>query len=970
MTRARVRGGMAALASVGVFGWLVLVMGPAPKGTSEAPADPTPQRARPPGKPILMATDLVGLEITLGLKEQKRTPWDGEIRVSDGKVLSVDVVRGAADSRVDGNRFFVHTFRQGPMQQVFTAPVIRVTLESPATATVTVETKQGKFTLVPADLPEEKPQMFLEGRASVERQAAPVRLTGCETEDDFPVLARGADGVIWLAYVEYQPGRPIIPERLAAGDFETLVPTGHGDQVRLVRFDGRVWEPAIDVTDPGLDVWRPTVAVDGKGVVWVVWSQQVDGDWEVFHRRYTPPGRDNPRGQLSEIVRLTNAPGADVNAVAATDSTGTVWLAWQAWRNDNFEIMLAALADGHPWRTPRVISNSKANDWSPAIAADKRGNVYVAWDTYDKGNYDVRLYAAGKEPWTIEVANSARFEARPSLVCDGQDRLWIAYEEGDEQWGKDFCGDHFQKIPLPSNPGFPLYRDRTVRVKCLVDRWLVEPAGDLQQAFGKRLPFGKSVPRLAVDGDGGLWLFLRHHPLPTRAGEVWDSFALRYQGKEWSAPRRLPASANLLDNRPALAPFGKGLLAVYSGDNRIRTANRGQDDLFAVVFAPAAQTVAPEFTALPPPSTAAVPTVHPHEERDVARLRGYRFEVGGKPHRVVRGEFHRHTEFTAHRDQDGLLEDSWRYALDAGNLDWMGNGDHDNGFGSEYMWWLIQKTTDVYHHPPRFVAAQSYERSVVYPDGHRNVIMPRRGIRPLPRGDLKGTPEKGTPDVKQLYACLKHFGGICSSHTSATDMGTDWRDNDPGVEPVVEIYQGHRHNYEHFGAPRAPTQPTNIGGYRPAGFVWNALERGYRLGFQSSSDHVSTHMSYGMVIVEENSRKGIIDAFKKRHSYAATDNIVLDVRSGDHLMGDEFETAQRPTLKITVLGTAPIAKLHVIRDNKYVYSTEPKSAEVKGLEYTDMDAQPGKTSYYYVRVEQADGNLGWASPMWITYKPK
>ena len=35
----------------------------------------------------------------------------------------------------------------------------------------------------------------------------------------------------------------------------------------------------------------------------------------------------------------------------------------------------------------------------------------------------------------------------------------------------------------------------------------------------------------------------------------------------------------------------------------------------------------------------------------------------------------------------------------------------------------------------------------------------------------------------------------------------------------------------------------------------------------------------------------------------------------------------------------------------------------------DTAAQPGKTSYYYVRLEQDDGNLAWASPMWITYKP-
>jgi hypothetical protein len=365
-----------------------------------------------------------------------------------------------------------------------------------------------------------------------------------------------------------------------------------------------------------------------------------------------------------------------------------------------------------------------------------------------------------------------------------------------------------------------------------------------------------------------------------------------------------------------------------------------------------------------------VPAVHKNEADDIARMRGHRVTAGGKTLRLLRGEFHRHTEYSSHRDGDGLLEDSWRYALDAGALDWMGNGDHDNGFGHEYMWWQIQKVTDLMHAPPHFVAALTYERSVVYPNGHRNVMMPKRGIRPLPRGELvKGsTPEKGTPDTKVLYAYLKHFGGICSSHTSATQMGTDWRDNNPEFEPVVEIYQGHRHNYEHLKAPRSATQETEIGGYRPAGFVWNALEKGYRLGFQSSSDHISTHMSYGVVLAEDVSRQGLIDAFKKRHCYAATDNILLEVRSGEHLMGDAFTTDRRPTLQIRVHGTGPVAKVHIIRDNQYVYLAEPKKAEVT-LRYTDMDARKGKPSYYYVRVEQADGNLAWASPMWITYKP-
>ena len=63
-------------------------------------------------------------------------------------------------------------------------------------------------------------------------------------------------------------------------------------------------------------------------------------------------------------------PGTDFNVVAATDSSGVVWLAWQSWREDNFDVMLIAQADGHPWQEPRVLSKSKANDWNPAIAAD------------------------------------------------------------------------------------------------------------------------------------------------------------------------------------------------------------------------------------------------------------------------------------------------------------------------------------------------------------------------------------------------------------------------------------------------------------------------------------------------------------------------------------------------------------------------------------------------------------------------
>jgi hypothetical protein len=931
-----------------------------------------------PGQPVALPPGLVGLEIALGLNNALPPDWEGEIQVSEGRVLSIEVLQGAPGAQVNGAKFAVKAKAKGKAKVAKkkqaapgARPVLQVTLDAPASATVTAITSQGRFAFALADVALGSVQRFLDGNASVERQDGAVRLTGPDTEDDFPAIAKAPDGTVWMAYVEYKPDRARLNQPVAPADFDAiLVPKHHGDRIRLMRFDGKLWQPPIDVTGPELDVWRPTVAIDGQGAVCVAWSQRVDGDWEIFERTFDPPRNGASEGRWSDAVRLTRAPGTDFHVVSATDSKGDVWLAWQAWRNQNYEILAAKLNRGTI--EPQTISESPANDWSPAIAADQKGGVYVVWDTYDKGNYDVRLRAIDRASAAMTVAGSPRFEGRPSVVCDNDGRVWVAYEEGDEQWGKDYASSNgFRKVGFAKNPGFALYVNRTVKVKCLIDGKLMQISSAPADAFGDARTRGKSVPRLAVDSAGGLWLFLRQHPFANGAGEVWNGYALRYDGKAWSAPRKLANSSNLIDNRPALVPFGSAILAVYSSDRRVNTQNRDRDDLFAaLVGSPNAPVQAPTLVTGDAEPQAELPVVHPDEPADLARLRDFRLEIGGKTLRLSHGEFHRHTEVSSHNDQDGLLEDSWRYALDAASHDWMGNGDHDNGSGHEYMWWIIQKVTDLHHNPPRFVAAQTYERSVVYPNGHRNVMMPVRGIRPLPRGNLEGTPDEGSPDTKLLYEYLKHFGGMCASHTSATSMGTDCRDNDPTVEPVVEIYQGHRHNYEHFGAPRSPTAETQIGGYEPAGFIWNALAKGYRLGFQSSSDHVSTHWSYAVVLAEDNSRQAIIDAFKARHSYAATDNIVLVVRSGDHLMGDAFTSTARPSLEISAYGTTPISRLHVIRDNKYVFSTEPKKRDVK-LRYTDDDKslEPGQTSYYYVRIEQADGNLAWGSPMWITYQP-
>ncbi len=298
--------------------------------------------------------------------------------------------------------------------------------------------------------------------------------------------------------------------------------------MRLKRYDGKTWSAALDVTDPGLDIWRPSVAVvDGR--VHVSWSQQVGGKWDICHRVYTPPGKGGGNGQWSRIVRVGKAPATDFNVVSTASPRGTVWLAWQSCAQGRWQIVAREVSWNDadkaavPNRPETKVTTADANHWSPAITADAIGKVYIAYDTYAKDNYDVRVAEiGGAAVKTVDIAVTPRFEARPSIVCDQQGRLWIAYEEGDEQWGKDYATAQFAKIGFKDNPGRPLYLKRTVRVKCLVGDSVQVPAGDLRSrpapTARRTIAACRASRSTAPAGYGCCTGIIRGHWAPAKSG--------------------------------------------------------------------------------------------------------------------------------------------------------------------------------------------------------------------------------------------------------------------------------------------------------------------------------------------------------------------------------------------------------------------------------------------------------------------
>lgn len=809
---------------------------------------------------------------------------------------------------------------------------------------------------------------------AVEGADAGVVLSSGDSYDDFASIVQTSDDTMYSAYAAYFDAH---------------------DQIRLhKRLPSGAWSTRthVPLVLPRADIWMPQLAVDAQDRVWIIWCEQTDmsatrsGNWDLYARYL-----DDKASQWGPVVRLTNDPKPDINPHVVTDAKHNIHVVWQAHPQNSGDVMYCRF-DGNQWSKPLAVTSGPASDWYPQAAVDAKGTVWISLDSFRNGDYDVLLTSlSGTHVGELlTIAASKYYEAHASVACTPDGRVWVAWEQGGFNWGKD---QGYWLRSAGRDNGTTLGSARSVRIAA-VEKGKVLGGPELNSALGEEEPKTTAMPGLAIDGDGRLWLRFRKQTRGVmdargRFRRYWTENVAHLTGTGWSAPQTLPASSGRISvfSRQVPAVDG-GILVAYSSDQR-QPSNAHQPihdrALVAIVPRPQENPGCPalaDYQAPPPPEKMA-PWNDERERVNVSAARDHRVKLGDQQLRIVRGDLHRHTELSwdVGPGNDGSYLDFYRYMIDVAQMDFGSLTDHQGGGHYAYHWWLTEKSADMYYLAPRFVPLYGYERSAAFPNGHRNIFHSYRGVPIFPfqtKLTLTGVfPGVGTGalvenDTKLLYEFLHGSGGVAISHTSGTDsMGTDWRDNDPAIEPVVEIYQGARNSYEVIGGPRvhdvsklAPNQAP--GGYQEAGMVWNALAKGYRLGTTSSSDHGSTHISYSMVYTPANDREAILAAIRKRHTYGSTDNLIIESWANDHFMGEEFTTKERPSLKLKVRGTAPVVRVDLVRNNHHIYNSAPEKQDFE-IKFVDMDAKPG-LNYYYFRVQQEDGEIGWASPIWINLK--
>ncbi|MEA3399745.1 MAG: DUF3604 domain-containing protein [Armatimonadota bacterium] len=341
------------------------------------------------------------------------------------------------------------------------------------------------------------------------------------------------------------------------------------------------------------------------------------------------------------------------------------------------------------------------------------------------------------------------------------------------------------------------------------------------------------------------------------------------------------------------------------------------------------------------------------------------------------------------------------WARDVAGVHFASVTDHDLKL-TELEWEETIAACDEVTEDGRFVAFPGYEwgdsRGMAMNYGHRQVVYRSGEIAGGEQVPLLRCCEQPTHTAPGLYAGLREAVSLedvlVVPHHTARGGGNTWMNwdyFDPELERCCEIYSIWGSS-EMMGEPY-PIRYIATGGYFGTAearghHLQDGLARGCRFGFTGGSEshdgRPARPLIHGRELIAESdqlwppgitgvwaerlSRDAVFDALRARRCYGTTGaRIIVRFSLGDAAMGEEVAAEQLSApveLTAEAIGTAAIRRCELVRSNQVI---DAASSGNEHLTAQFMDgSRPHPGDFYYLRITQADGEMAWASPIFIT----
>ena len=149
--------------------------------------------------------------------------------------------------------------------------------------------------------------------------------------------------------------------------------------------EGETWDGEFPVSDDDMPSIQPAVAVDGLGVVHLVWADRAPGGFQLFHAESTDSGET-----FTLPVQLTfDSLGAWEPAIAVDG--GRVWIAWSQIDVPNVAQIQVGLLDGDSLVDVEILSEDSRVARTPDIRPLGDCDALVSWSEGDlSGAWELR----------------------------------------------------------------------------------------------------------------------------------------------------------------------------------------------------------------------------------------------------------------------------------------------------------------------------------------------------------------------------------------------------------------------------------------------------------------------------------------------------------------------------------------------------------------------------------------------------
>ena len=352
-------------------------------------------------------------------------------------------------------------------------------------------------------------------------------------------------------------------------------------------------------------------------------------------------------------------------------------------------------------------------------------------------------------------------------------------------------------------------------------------------------------------------------------------------------------------------------------------------------------------------------------------------------YRLYFGDLHVMTGSGGNPHMCGSTESALKYARDVFGLDFTSV---TNSFPGE-RWPEEQRLFREYNRDHEFVTIPGYELG--WRTGHKNVYYLDESL-----------PVRRTPTLEQLWEFLADKECLVVPHHTNTHSETDrelcWGPHDLGtINPAFERHIEVSQNRGSFEKDEIGGE-VSFGGFGSS--VRDALARGLRLGFVGGTDthrarpgsplsnqsglDARAHVTGGItaVLCPELTRQAVWDALNARRCYTTTSvRILLDFSLNGRLMGEDVRVTDQNAadfaeraLTVRAAGTYPLDEVVIVRNGEEVFSEKVEGMETRVAWRDEADLADVRDNgvggvYYYAKVRQRDGNMAWASPVWLTF---